>query len=124
MTSLAVIFILLLIAAANNAYSKAKKTQADLDDKNRRLAEVTQSAANRRAYVIGRLRADLLPQLPGLQIQADEYDPLTVLVIPPKKLQGFVWNHAELPPNADLYLKDFAPKLAVAVCGARPRPPH
>jgi hypothetical protein len=97
MTSLAVIFILLLVAAVSNELLEARKTQASVDEMKRELSVRTRSVEDRRKDLIARLEATLVPQLPGLQIEEDPNDPFGVLVIPPKTLERFVKNHFETP---------------------------
>jgi outer membrane protein OmpA-like peptidoglycan-associated protein len=109
MTSLAVIFILLLVASINNQHQ-------ELSSMRDKLAQRTKSVKDRREELMKKLKAELVPQLPNLQIEEDPKDPFGVLVIPPKKLEGFEKDHSDLPVEAEGYLNNFAPKLASVVC--------
>jgi outer membrane protein OmpA-like peptidoglycan-associated protein len=109
MTSLAVIFILLLVASVNNQHQ-------ELSSMRNKLAQRTKSVKDRREDLMKKLKAELVPQLPNLQIEEDPKDPFGVLVIPPKKLEGFAKDHSDLPADAEGYLSNFAPKLAAVVC--------
>jgi outer membrane protein OmpA-like peptidoglycan-associated protein len=109
MTSLAVIFILLLVAAINNQHQ-------ELSSMRDMLAQRSKSVKDRREDLMKKLKAELVPQLPNLQIEEDPKDPFGVLVIPPKKLEGFEKDHSDLPVDAKDYLNDFAPRLASVVC--------
>src|SRR5689334_9038479 len=101
MTSLAVIFILLLVEAINNQHQ-------ELSSMRNKLAQRTKSVKDRREDLKKKLEAELIPQLPNLEIEEDPKDPFGVLVIPPKKLEGFEKDHSDLPLEARDYLKDFA----------------
>src|ERR1700719_320630 len=81
MTSLAVIFILLLVASVNNQHQ-------ELSSMRNKLAQRTKSVKDRREDLMKKLKAELVPQLPNLQIEEDPKDSFGVLVIPPKKLDG------------------------------------
>jgi outer membrane protein OmpA-like peptidoglycan-associated protein len=112
MTSLAVIFILLLVAAVGNQLVKAQATQAQIDKMMHQLAAQVRSTEDRRKKVLASLKAEL----PGASIEEDPNDPFGVLISEPHKLENFTFDSARLPPDAPEFLDGFAPKLAQAVC--------
>jgi outer membrane protein OmpA-like peptidoglycan-associated protein len=107
MTSLAVIFVLLLVAAVSIE-------QKALHEKQEQLAFRLRGAQDRRLVVEEKLR-DGLKGL-DLEIEDDLEDPYGVYLIPPRKLEGFELDRHELPTGASDYLTNFAPKLAEVVC--------
>lgn len=99
MTSLAVIFILLLVASLNNAQQEAitvrevliqelKKTLGDYSDR-------------------------------GVRIQSDPGDPLSLLVLIPESLLAFKFGDYQVPAAGVEFLGDFAPRLLGTVCDKR-----
>ena len=120
MTSLAVIFILLLIAAVNNAYQDAKRTRQQLNEQQQQLEDLSRNAENRRHDLINALEGGL-PKSLDLEISRDEKDPLAVIIIPVRRLRGFATDDDALPPGATEYLAEFAPALAKTVCATAVR---
>jgi outer membrane protein OmpA-like peptidoglycan-associated protein len=105
MTSLAVIFILLLVAAVSIEQRALREKQQKLDQ------EVNGTEGRRQD-----LTEQLKKAFPELKITEDPNDPLGVLIIPPRWLQGFQIKSPDLPAGADDYLQGFAPRLAKVVC--------
>jgi outer membrane protein OmpA-like peptidoglycan-associated protein len=105
MTSLAVIFILLLVAAVSIEQKALKIKQQELDQE-------VNGTQNRRQNLAKQLKK----AFPDLKIMEDPNDPLGVLIIPPGKLQGFQFGSSNLPPGAADYLESLAPRLAKVVC--------
>lgn len=96
MTSLMVIFILLLVASLNNGRAKTADTRTEL---------------------IAALQLKMKDLAGGaVQVEADPHDPLGVLLIPPPQLMSFAKNSPSLPPGAEGYVKAFAPRLEGVVC--------
>lgn len=96
MTSLAVIFILLLVAMLNNARQQAEGT------KNRVLAQL--------------VKALEIFQKEGVQVRTDPKDPLGLLVIVPEGLLRFAQGKSEIPSAGDEFLNVFVPKLVGTAC--------
>lgn len=97
MTSLMVIFILLLVANMNNARATAGITRAG-------LVKALQSA----------LQAGSSPE--DVRVRLDPSDPLGLLIIPPRQLLNFKVGQATLPPGASGFLQQFIPRLVGVVC--------
>lgn len=102
MTSLAVIFILLLVAATNSQVQKLKK---DSEKKNRGTQDKR-----------GELLKGLKHALPGMNIYADPDDPLAVIVLVPEGLLNFEFGKSHIPAAGQDFVKRFIPKLADVVC--------
>jgi outer membrane protein OmpA-like peptidoglycan-associated protein len=100
MTSLAVIFVLLLVASLNNI-SGGRDTVADL--RNLLLALLKEFQPN------------------GVDVKVDEKDPLVLLVIVPEDLFRFEFNKADIPQAGNRFLEKFAPKLVEGVCDRKLR---
>lgn len=96
MTSLAVIFILLLCASLNNAFEEGQSTRNNILEKLRK--ELNE-------YVIK-----------GIKIEADPKDPLTLLILVPEGLLAFQVDKAEIPEQGIPFLYSFVPKLANITC--------
>jgi len=98
MTSLAVIFILLLCVTHNEAQQEGETTRDTilLELKNE-LREFMQK---------------------GVKVDGDPKDPLGLLILVPEDLL-FKVNSPELPPNGKEFLRPFIPKLAKIVCDKR-----
>lgn len=90
MTSLAVIFILLLCASLNNAFQKGQNT---------------------RQNILEKLKAELLNEA-GIEVETDTNDPLAILILVPKGLLEFEFGKANIPPKGNDFLKRFIPKLS------------
>lgn len=96
MTSLAVIFILLLVGMLNNAQ---------------------QAAAGAKSQVLTRLQKALEEfRDKGVQVKEDPRDPLGLLVLVPEKLLNFAQNKADIPVEGHEFLLDFMPKLVSTAC--------
>lgn len=96
MTSLAVIFILLLCASLNNAFEEGQSTRNNILEKLRK--ELNE-------YVIK-----------GIKIEADPKDPLALLILVPEGLLAFQVDKAEIPEQGIPFLISFVPKLASITC--------
>lgn len=104
MTSLAVIFILLLVATMNN-----------------KQQEVRQSREN----ILAKLRETLnqeLVEYKGLELKDDKDDPLSLIVVVPEGLLEFTVNRAEIPEQGLVFLQRITPKLAETLCSSEFRP--
>src|ERR1017187_493058 len=96
MTSLMVIFVLLLVASLNNA---------------------TAQGANTRNLILEQLQRELHAfTARGVSVKADPNDPLGLLVLIPEGLLNFGFDKSEIPPQGVLFLDGFAPKLANIAC--------
>lgn len=96
MTSLAVIFILLLCITNN---------------------EARQQSINMRNIILLKLKKELnVFTQRGLKIKQDPKDPLALLIIVPKGLLDFKVDQSEIPPKGKDFLALFIPKLANVVC--------
>jgi chemotaxis protein MotB len=96
MTSLAVIFILLLCASLNNAQEDRQTTRNSV------LAEMQKAL---REFVSG-----------GIEVKTDPNDPLGLLVLVPEDLLAFKFDRADISPAGDAFLRAFIPKLSAVVC--------
>jgi outer membrane protein OmpA-like peptidoglycan-associated protein len=99
MTSMAVIFILLLCATLNNAQQEGENT---------------------RNSVILQLHAALNDFVArGVEVKSDPKDPLGLLILVPEGLLAFELDRADIPPNGEIFLQSFIPKLSTIVCDKR-----
>ena len=99
MTSLAVIFILLLCVTHNEAQQEGETT---------------------RNSILAELRNELREFMQkGVKIESDPKDPLGLLVLVPEGLLDFELNKAEIPPKGIDFLHPFIPRLANIVCDKR-----
>jgi chemotaxis protein MotB len=104
MTSLAVIFILLLVATMNN-----------------KQQEVRQSREN----ILAKLREALnqeLVEYKGLELKDDKDDPLSLIVVVPEGLLNFTVNKADIPAQGLVFLERITPKMAETLCSSEFRP--
>jgi outer membrane protein OmpA-like peptidoglycan-associated protein len=99
MTSMAVIFILLLCASLNNAQQEGQTTRNSV------LAEMQKAL---KEFVSG-----------GIEVKSDPKDPLGLLVLVPEDLLAFKFDQADLSPAGESFLKLFIPKLSRIVCSPR-----
>lgn len=99
MTSLAVIFILLLCASLNNAQTEG------VTMRNSMLVEVQKEL---KSFLAG-----------GIEVSSDPKDPLGLLVLVPEDLLAFPLDRAEISAGGEAFLRAFIPRLARTVCSAR-----
>jgi len=98
MTSLAVIFILLLVAMLNNARQQTEGTKSQ---------------------VLSRLEDALkIFQKEGVQVKTDPKDPLGLLVVVPEGLLRFAQGKADIPPSGKEFVQEFIPKFVATACSA------
>lgn len=99
MTSLMVIFILLLLVFLNRT---AGRDPAITD------------------VLLERLKGDLVPQGFSKElIQIDKKDRNAILVIVPDRLMNFELTKSELKPEGELFLKNNIPRFATVLCDSR-----
>jgi chemotaxis protein MotB len=91
MTSLAVIFILLLCASLNNAFEEGQDMRVKILEK---------LQIQLKEYVVK-----------GVQIKSDPNDPLALLILVPEGLLEFQLDGAEIPSSGAEFLATFVPKL-------------
>jgi len=96
MTSLAVIFILLLVASLNNMSVKSGSTRGNI------VEELRQKLNN------------FIKE--GVSVETDPSDPLSLLVLIPEGLLQFKVNATGIPEQGQLFLQQFTPKLAQTLC--------
>lgn len=101
MTSLAVIFILLLVATLNNTHQKVEGAKSDVLN---RLHEALKQFSKE-----------------GVEVAADPKDPLGLLVLVPEVLLRFKQNDPEPPAQGVQFLAEFMPKLVGTACDAEVR---
>lgn len=99
MTSLAVIFILLLCASLNNAQQEGQTTVNSV------LAEMQREL---KEFVSG-----------GIEVKSDPKDPLGLLILVPEDLLAFPLDRADISPSGEFFLRAFIPKLSKIVCSQR-----
>jgi len=101
MTSLAVIFILLLVAMLNNALQQTKGTKRQ---------------------VVSRFEETLKDfQKQGVEVQTDPKDPLGLFVVVPEGLLKFEQGQAEIPPSGKEFVQEFIPKFVATACSVEMR---
>ena len=101
MTSLMVIFVLLLVATLNNATAEGENT---------------------RNLILDELRHDLQDfAKQGVRVEKDPTDPLALIVLVPSGLLDFAVNGTEIPEQGVTFLNAFAPQLAGTACSDRYR---
>jgi chemotaxis protein MotB len=101
MTSLMVIFVLLLVATLNNASSEGENT---------------------RNLILDQLKIDLQDfAKKGVRVEKDPTDPLGLLVLVPEGLLNFSLDSHEIPQGGIQFLRDFSPRLATTACNPRYR---
>lgn len=99
MTSMAVIFILLLCASLNNAQQEGQTTRNSV------FAEMQKALKD---FVSG-----------GIEVKSDPKDPLSLLVFVPEDLLAFKFDKADVSPAGETFLKAFIPRLSRIVCSPR-----
>jgi len=91
MTSLAVIFILLLCTFMNNAFEASEGT---------------------RSMILGKLQQQLKDYaVQGVIVKSDPNDPLALLILVPEGLLEFGVDRFEIPPHGKDFLLGFIPRL-------------
>jgi outer membrane protein OmpA-like peptidoglycan-associated protein len=101
MTSLMVIFVLLLVATLNNASAEGENT---------------------RNLILDRLKLDLQDfARQGVRVEKDPADPLGLLVLVPEGLLNFAVDRTDIPDGGARFLSDFSPRLAKTACSERYR---
>lgn len=101
MTSLMVIFVLLLVATLNNASAEGENTRNLILDK---LKIELQDFARR-----------------GVHVEKDPADPLGLLVLVPEGLLNFQVDRTEIPNGGIAFLSEFSPRLAKTACSEQYR---
>jgi outer membrane protein OmpA-like peptidoglycan-associated protein len=96
MTSLAIIFVLLLVASLNNMQRKSQQTVNDI------LVALQKQLQE---YVVN-----------GVQVSIDPKDPLGLLILVPEGLLQFQTNQDVIPAAGVEFLRSFSPKLATIAC--------
>ncbi len=91
MTSLMVIFILLLCTFMNNAFQESQSTKSMI------LVKLQQQL---KGYVAQ-----------GVRVESDPNDPLALLILVPEDLLAFAFDRFEIPPHGKGFLEGFVPKL-------------
>jgi len=103
MTSLTVIFILLLVAMLNNARAKGQITRNEI------LVKLQEE-----------LHSFLAPNTnEPIKVILDKNDPLSLLVIVPQGFLNFSTDEYRISPSGGLFLGQFAPKIASTLCSDR-----
>jgi outer membrane protein OmpA-like peptidoglycan-associated protein len=105
MTSLAVIFVLLLVASLHNAQQEAGDLRDDV-----------------RTALRGALARWPHAEARRIAVEADARDPLGLLVVVPEELLEFPFASARVPSAGQAFLRRFTPMLVDAACGPRFRP--
>ncbi len=100
MTSLAVIFILLLVSMLNNTQQRGKNTKNEiLADLRPKLDSFAKPDTNER-----------------IGVEPDNNDPLALLVVVPQGFLNFGTDDYSISPKGKAFLEQFVPKLASTVC--------
>lgn len=116
MTSLAVIFILLLVYFLDLTHQRAEAEQRRIEEEKRKTEIEKQQTESNRELVIKRLQKELVTVNPSIQIKPDERDPLTLLIIVPEELLRFEENKAKLREVGREFLNSFTPTLTAVLC--------
>lgn len=116
MTSLAVIFILLLVAGL----SDAKRKEVEAEETKRELAKAKEVTKDTRLEILAQLREELkMMSERGVEVTEDEKDPLGLLVVIPEGLLQFRIDRWDIPPDGQAFLGEFVPRLARGACSFR-----
>lgn len=99
MTSLAVVFILLLVASLNNAQ------QEGVGMRNQMVVKLQEAFREFEAH--------------GVKVESDPRDPLSLLVLVPEGLLQFQFDKAEIPQPGIDFLRQFAPRLSSVACSGQ-----
>lgn len=95
MTSLAVVFILLLCASLNN---------------------ITEDIESTRSKILADLEVQLKDfDVKGVKVKSDPNDPLALMILVPEGLLDFGVNKSEIPPPGVKFLSSFIPKLTATL---------
>ncbi len=105
MTSLAVIFILLLVVFLKNSADEASAIVAGTEDD--------------RSEIVKALADELVGLDPGIDVRSDPSDPLKLIVVLREELLRFKTARSEIPTAGVSFLGDFSPRMAGVVCGER-----
>jgi outer membrane protein OmpA-like peptidoglycan-associated protein len=117
MTSLAVIFILLLVASHNNEQEKLETAREQVADTQRQLTAAEQKTATTRNAMLMTLKQALeVFAAQGVRVEADPKDPLGLLVLVPEGLLAFAVGDVKIPPAGVDFLRAFTPELAATAC--------
>lgn len=124
MASLAVIFILLLVASHNNKQQQLHARQEQLETTRSRfeaaqqeLQQAQQHTHTTRQNILVALHQALdVFAVQGVRAEADPRDPLGLLVLVPEGLLEFAVNRDTIPPGGIAFLRRFTPKLASTIC--------
>lgn len=108
MTSLMVIFILLLVVYLNQAQDKRE--------------EETKKIVDTRDIVQEELRNRLVDYFQGVTVTQDAKDPLMLIVVVPDSRLSFAPNEFELNTESKQFLASFGPALTEVICNKRYRP--
>ncbi|MFN0110446.1 MAG: OmpA family protein [Blastocatellia bacterium] len=100
MTSLMVIFILLLVATLNNAQQEGETTRN----------AILKKLQERLSGEVNEYREQ------GFEIKNDPKDPLGLIVIVPDGLLNFAVNRADIPAAGVEFLQKIVPKMAATLC--------
>jgi chemotaxis protein MotB len=103
MTSLAVIFILLLVAMLNNARAKGQTIRNEI---------LVKLQAELQSFVTPDFKE-------RVDVQLDKNDPLSLLVIVPQGFLNFPTDEYRISNKGRVFIGEFAPKLASTLCSER-----
>ncbi|MGE3537576.1 MAG: OmpA family protein [Candidatus Tectimicrobiota bacterium] len=124
MTSLAVIFILLLVASHNKkqqhlsaSQEQLNSTRAQFEAAQQELEKARQHTHTTRSNILVALQQSLeVFVAQGVRAEADPRDPLSLLVLVPEGLLEFAVNRDAIPPGGLAFLRRFTPKIAETLC--------
>jgi chemotaxis protein MotB len=120
MTSLAVIFILLLVALVNNKQQELRAKQEEIDAAKLKLLQSQQATKDTRLEILAKLREELaMMSERGVEVKEDEKDPLGLLVVIPEGLLQFRVDRWDIPSAGQDFLGTFIPRLARGACAFR-----
>lgn len=117
MTSLAVIFILLLVASHNNEQQNLETAREQVADTQRQLTAAEQKTATTRNAMLMTLKQALeVFAVQGVRVEADPKDPLGLLVLVPEGLLAFAVGDVKISLAGVDFLRAFTPQLAAIAC--------
>jgi chemotaxis protein MotB len=138
MTSLAVIFILLLVVSLNDVQQGTDETrdklvtakqnveetrfmlnvaEQQIEETQRQLAAAQEKTQTTRRQILEAMEKALLTFAKrGVKVEADPKDPLGLLVLVPEGLLDFALKKADIPAGGREFLKAFIPQLAATAC--------